>query len=41
VYAVTDATRAIHPAEGERLLGSWRQRGVRLTTTEAVLAGAE
>jgi nicotinamidase/pyrazinamidase len=40
VYAVTDATRAIHQEDVPALLASWRGRGVRLVTTEQVLQGA-
>lgn len=40
IHAVVDATRAIHPEEADALLASWRARGVRLVTTEAVVAGA-
>lgn len=35
---VTDAARAIHPEEGERLLADWRRRGVRLAGADQVLA---
>ena len=35
---VTDATRAIHPEQGEALLQDWEQRGVELTTAQKVLA---
>ena len=34
---VTDAIRAIYPAEAERLLSGWRARGVRLVTAAEVL----
>jgi nicotinamidase/pyrazinamidase len=40
IVAVTDATRAIHADEAPALLEGWRARGVRLATTEDVLAGA-
>jgi nicotinamidase/pyrazinamidase len=36
---VTDAIRAIYPEPAERLLASWRDRGVHLTTSADVLAG--
>jgi nicotinamidase/pyrazinamidase len=44
LYLVTDAVRAIYPAEGERLIADWRDRGVRMVTVrqivdEAVLEG--
>jgi len=35
---VTDATRAIHPDSSPALLSDWAARGVRLTTTNEVLA---
>jgi nicotinamidase/pyrazinamidase len=35
---VTDATRAIHPEQGDALLADWQRRGVELTTAEKVLA---
>jgi nicotinamidase/pyrazinamidase len=34
---VTDAVRAIHEEEGDRLLTDWRRRGVRLATADQVL----
>jgi nicotinamidase/pyrazinamidase len=37
--AVTDAMKAIRPDAGERLLADWRRRGVRLATTDDVVAG--
>ena len=37
LYLVTDAVRAIYPDEGERLIGEWRERGVRLITTRQIL----
>ncbi len=40
LFLVTDATRAIDRAGGERLLEAWRSRNVRLVTTADVLAGA-
>ncbi len=39
ITAVVDATRAIHPEEGDALLADWRSRGVALVTTEQVLTG--
>jgi nicotinamidase/pyrazinamidase len=39
LYLVVDAIRAIYPAEGERLLASWRDRGVRMVTVDEVLQG--
>jgi nicotinamidase-related amidase len=35
---VTDATRAIHPDQSPALLAAWAGRGVRLTTSDEVLA---
>ena len=40
LYAVTDATRAIRPEESDTLLADWRQRGVRLVTTDTLLRSA-
>ena len=37
LFLVTDAIRAIYPAEAERLLASWRERGVRFVTAADVL----
>lgn len=37
LYLVTDAVRAIYPAEGERLIASWRDRGVRMITVRQIL----
>jgi nicotinamidase-related amidase len=37
LYLVTDAVRAIYPAEGERLIADWRDRGVRMITAREVL----
>lgn len=34
---VSDAVRAIRPAEGERLVASWRERSVQLMESEAIL----
>jgi nicotinamidase/pyrazinamidase len=40
IHAVTDATKPIHGEAAEGLLASWRQRGVRLVTTDQVVTGA-
>jgi nicotinamidase-related amidase len=37
LYLVTDAVRAIHAAEGERLISSWRDRGVRMITVREIV----
>jgi nicotinamidase/pyrazinamidase len=37
LYLVTDAVRAIYPAEGERLLAEWRDRGVRMITVRQIV----
>jgi nicotinamidase/pyrazinamidase len=37
LYLVTDAVRAIYPAEGERLISSWRDRGVRMITVRQIV----
>jgi nicotinamidase/pyrazinamidase len=37
LYLVTDAIRAIYPEEGDRLLQSWQERGVRLLTSREIL----
>ena len=37
LYLVSDAVRAIVPAEGERLIAGWRERGVRLVTTRQIV----
>jgi nicotinamidase/pyrazinamidase len=37
LYLVTDAIRAIHPEEGERLVEDWRSRGVRLITVREIV----
>jgi nicotinamidase/pyrazinamidase len=37
LYLVTDAVRAIHPAEGERLLSNWRDRGVGMITVREIV----
>jgi nicotinamidase/pyrazinamidase len=39
VALVRDATRAIHPEEGERLVQDWAARGVCLLTTDQVIGG--
>jgi nicotinamidase/pyrazinamidase len=39
LFLVTDAIRAIYPAEGARLVAQWEERGVRLVTSEEVQAG--
>ena len=39
--AVTDAMKPIHQDAAAALLEAWRARGVQLTTTDAVLAGAD
>jgi nicotinamidase/pyrazinamidase len=39
LYLVIDAIRAIYPAEGERLIARWRDRGVRMVTVKEVLGG--
>lgn len=39
VHLVCDATAPIHRREGEKLLKRWQKRGVKLTTTEAVVHG--
>jgi nicotinamidase/pyrazinamidase len=38
ITLVTDATRAIHPEATAALLDSWQRRGVRLATSDDVLA---
>jgi nicotinamidase/pyrazinamidase len=37
LYLVTDAVRAIYPDEGERLIASWRERGIRMITSRQIL----
>jgi nicotinamidase/pyrazinamidase len=37
LYLVTDAVRAIHAAEGERLISSWRDRGVGMITVREIV----
>jgi len=39
LWLVTDAVRAIHPEENEALLAGWAGRGVRMVTSDEVLAG--
>lgn len=39
LFLVSDAIRAIHPAEAERLLAEWRDLNVRFVTAADVLAG--
>jgi nicotinamidase/pyrazinamidase len=39
LYLVVDAIRAIYPAEGERLIAHWRDRGVKMVTVDEVLRG--
>ena len=39
IFAVTDAMRPIHPDAAARLFAAWQSRGVRLMTTDDVLAG--
>jgi len=39
IWLVTDAVRAIHPEENEALLAGWAGRGVRMVTSDEVLAG--
>lgn len=38
LYLVTDAVCAIYPAEGDRLIASWRDRGVRMITAKQIVA---
>ena len=40
VHLVLDATRAIRPEEGGKLVQDWRSRGVGIATTSEVLEGA-
>jgi nicotinamidase-related amidase len=37
LFLVTDAIRAIYPEEGERLIASWRDRGVRMVTVRQIV----
>jgi nicotinamidase/pyrazinamidase len=39
LFVVSDAIRAIYPAEGERLVAGWRERGVRFLMAADLLAG--
>jgi nicotinamidase/pyrazinamidase len=39
LFLVSDAIRAIYPDQAERLLASWRDRGVRFVTAADVLGG--
>lgn len=39
LHLVTDAVRAIHPPEGERLIAAWRDRGVRMINVDDVVNG--
>jgi nicotinamidase/pyrazinamidase len=39
LFLVTDAVRAIHPDDAQRLLASWRDRGVRAVTAADVVSG--
>lgn len=39
IWLVTDAVRAIHQEDGDRLLAEWAGRGVKLVTSAEVLAG--
>jgi nicotinamidase/pyrazinamidase len=39
LHLVTDAVRAIYPAEGERLIETWRDRGVSMITVEEIVKG--
>lgn len=40
IYAVTDATKAIHAEDADALLRSWEEQGVTLVTTDQVVSGA-
>ncbi len=40
VALVHDATRAIRPEEGERLVRDWASRGVSILTTDQIIGGA-
>jgi nicotinamidase/pyrazinamidase len=37
LYLLTDAVRAIYPAEGERLIAGWRDRGVAMITVRQII----
>ena len=39
LFLVTDAIRAIYPENAERLLASWRERGVQEVTSSEILTG--
>ena len=39
LFLVTDAIRAIYPENAERLLASWRERGVQEVTSNEILTG--
>lgn len=41
ITLVTDATKAINPSEGERLLAEWSSRGVLMSTTDEVVSHIE
>ena len=38
ITLVSDATRAIHPESASALLEAWRRQGVRVATSDEVLA---
>ena len=40
IYLALDATRAIDPDEGERLVENWRRRGVQIVSTDEAASGA-
>jgi nicotinamidase-related amidase len=40
LYLVTDAIRAINPEEGDRLVSSWRERGVLTVESSEVTRGS-
>lgn len=37
LFLVTDAIRAIYPEEGQRLIQEWRERGVKMISTGAIV----
>jgi nicotinamidase/pyrazinamidase len=41
LFVVSDAIRAIYPADAERLIAGWRERGVRFAPAADVLAGRD
>jgi nicotinamidase/pyrazinamidase len=41
LFVVNDAIRAIYPADAERLVAGWRERGVRFVVAADVLAGRD